>query len=175
MLAPFPRADGSKRDLVAESDMERLMQVVTAIRTLRATYEVERRKKIKATVASRSVDDRGLVTSQAALVRALAGLESLSVVESAPAVKGAIRQSLVGFELVIPMTGLFEIEAERARLSKELGKLDAEMAGLNKKLDNPQFVERAKPEVVAESRQRGAELLARRSKIEATLAQLAEA
>ena len=74
-----PGRTGSKRDLVAESDMERLMRLVTAIRTLRATYEVEPRKKIESTVASRSADDRGLVTSQAALVRALAGLESLSV------------------------------------------------------------------------------------------------
>ncbi len=175
MVAPFPEPEASKRDLAAESGMQRLMRVVTAIRTIRATYEVERRKKIEATVASRSSEDRTLLASHAGLVRALGGLAGLSVIETAPEVKGAIRQSLDGFELVIPMAGLFEIEVERARLSKELGKLEAEVGGLNKKLDNPQFVERAKPEVVAESRDRVAQLLARRVAIQATLAQLAEA
>ncbi len=175
MVAPFPEWQASKRDLEAESQMERLMQVVTAIRTIRATYEVDRRKRIEVTVASRLDADRRLLTCHSAPVCALAGLAALHVVEVAAETKGAIRQALDQLELVIPMAGLFELEAERARLHKELGKLESESAGLHKKLDNPQFVERAKPEVVAESRDRLAELLVRRARIEATLAQLAEA
>ncbi|HLA79336.1 MAG TPA: valine--tRNA ligase [Vicinamibacteria bacterium] len=175
MVAPYPKAQASKRDPEAESQMERLMRVVTAIRTIRATYEVERRKRIEVTVASHAAADRALLTAHGGLLTALGGLASLLVVEAAPETRGAIRQALDGLELVIPMAGLFEIEAEQARLSKELSKLEAERLGLQKKLDNPQFVERAKPEVVAESRDRLAELLARRAKVEATLAELAEA
>ena len=67
------------------------------------------------------------------------------------------------------MAGLFDIAAEKARLAKERGKLEAELEGASKKLANPNFVERAKPEVVAETRSRIAELEARLRKIDETL------
>jgi len=70
------------------------------------------------------------------------------------------------------MAGLFDVAAEKARLTKELGKIDDEMGSLRKKLENPQFVERAKPEVVAQARQRIAELEERRAKVKATLDEL---
>ena len=70
------------------------------------------------------------------------------------------------------MAGLFDIAAEMTRLSKERLKIESELDGLRRKLENPQFVERAKPEVVAQSRERVAELEARRLKVEGTLADL---
>ncbi len=174
MVAPFPSADAAKRDLAAESEMERLMKVVVAIRTIRATYEVERRKKIDVTIGGGSEAERSLLLRHAGLVRSLAGVGELTVVAQAPEARKAIRQPVDAFELVIPTAGLFDVAAEQARLAKEKTKLDAEMAGLRKKLDNPQFVERAKPEVVAESRARVGDLETRRATIEATLAQLGE-
>jgi len=77
-----------------------------------------------------------------------------------------------GVELRVAMAGLFDVAAEKARLAKELGKVDDEMGSLRKKLENPQFVERAKPEVVAQARQRIAELEERRAKVKATLDEL---
>jgi valyl-tRNA synthetase len=68
-------------------------------------------------------------------------------------------------ELRIPMAGLFDLGAERARLDKEREKLRAEADGLERRLTNPQFVERAKPAVVAESREKLAALQARLGQI----------
>jgi valyl-tRNA synthetase len=70
------------------------------------------------------------------------------------------------------MAGLFDLEAEKSRLTKERLKIDAELEGLRTRLANPRFVERAKSEVVAESRGRVAELEARRRKVEETLREL---
>jgi valyl-tRNA synthetase len=70
------------------------------------------------------------------------------------------------------MAGLFDVAAETARLTKELGKIDAELQQLRTKLGNPSFVERAKPEVVAQSRDRVAELEDRRVRVTATLKDL---
>jgi valyl-tRNA synthetase len=172
MVAPFPVPEAAKQDAAAEADMERLMRLVTAIRTIRATYEVEPRKRIAATVVAAAADDRAFLTAQAALLRRLATLESLEIVEAAVDARGLIKHPVEGFEVRIAMAGLFDVEAEKARLTKERAKIDAEMESLKKRLDNPSFVERAKPEVVSESRQRVAELEDRHRRVERTLGEL---
>jgi valyl-tRNA synthetase len=145
---------------------------VTGIRTIRATYEVAPRKRIEVTVVAPSARERSFLESHVSVIRSLAALERLNVVPDAPEAPQTIRHPMDSLELRIPMAGLFDIAAEMTRLSKERLKLEAEMEGLRRKLDNPQFVERAKPEVVAESRDRVAELEARRLKVDGTLADL---
>jgi valyl-tRNA synthetase len=146
--------------------------VVTGIRTIRATYEVAPRKRIDVTVVAPDAKERAFLEEHAALIRSLAALESMDVVADAPDRPQTIRHPMDTLELQIPMAGLFDIAAEMTRLSKERLKIEAELDGLRRKLENPQFVERAKPEVVAESRERVAELEARRGKVDGTLADL---
>jgi valyl-tRNA synthetase len=172
MVAPFPRPDPAKSDPAAEEAVQALMRLVTGIRTIRATYEVAPRRRIAVTVAAPSAKERSFFEEHAPLIRSLAALEQLEVVAEAPDRPQTIRQPMDTFELQIPMAGLFDIAAEMTRLSKERVKIEAELAGLQGKLENPQFVARAKPEVVAQSRERVAELEARRAKVEGTLADL---
>jgi valyl-tRNA synthetase len=172
MLATYPTPDASKRDPVAESEMERLMALVTGIRTIRATYEVDRKKKMDVTLVAAGAEDRAFVERQQGPLSHLAGLSSLSVVASAPDAAQTIKQVVGPYEARIPMAGLFDLAAETARLTKELGKIDAELQQLGAKLANPSFVERAKPEVVAQSRERVAELEDRRVRVTSTLRDL---
>jgi valyl-tRNA synthetase len=67
------------------------------------------------------------------------------------------------------------VGAEKARLAKELGKIEKEMASLQKKLDNSDFVQRAKPEVVSQARHRVEELTEKKAKVAATLRELDQA
>lgn len=132
--------------------MAALMRLVTAIRTLRATYEVEPRRRIDLTLVA--PNGGGVAASQRDLVRALGRLERLDVVKDAPDLPQTIKQPVDGMEIRISMAGLFDIAAERARLGKEREKVQAEADSLQRRLDNPRFVERAKPAVVAESREK---------------------
>ena len=166
--APIP----SKIDEKAEQYMARLMALVVAIRTIRATYEVEPRRRIDLTIVAPDAAGRDFVRTHGALVRDLARVEKLDVTIDAADSPRTIRHSVEGFELRIPMAGLFDIAAEKGRLTRERIKIDGELAGLLARLGNPQFVERAKPEVVAESRTKVADLEARRSHIDATLHEL---
>jgi valyl-tRNA synthetase len=172
MVAPFPRPDPAKSDPAAEEAMQPLMRVVTGIRTIRATYEVAPRRRIDVTVVTPAAKDRAFLESHAGVIRSLAALERMEVVAEAPDRPQTIRHAMDSLELQIPMAGLFDIAAEMTRLSKERLKIEAELDGLRRKLENPQFVERAKPEVVAQSRDRVAELEARRAKVEGTLGDL---
>jgi valyl-tRNA synthetase len=172
MVAPYPVPEPGKSDVEDDAAMARVMRLVTAIRTLRATYGVDRKRRIDVTVVAALPQDAKFVVEHAALVRHLAGLGAFDVLAQAPEAEGTLRQPVDGVELRVSMAGLFDVAAEKGRLAKELGKIDDEATSLGRKLENPQFVERAKPEVVAQARQRVEELVEKRAKIAATLAEL---
>ena len=172
MVAAFPAPEDGKVDAAAEAQMERLKRLVTAVRTIRATYEVDRKRRLDVTLVAADPADRGFFAPHEAMIRHLALLGGLSMVAEAGDAAGTIRQPVDSAELRIPMAGLFDVAAETARLSREVEKIEAELLSLGKKLDNPQFVDRAKPEVVREARERVQELQGRRVKIDATLREL---
>jgi valyl-tRNA synthetase len=172
MVAPFPTPDEQKVDAVAEAQMGRLMRVVTAVRTIRATYEVDRKRRLDVTLVAADPADRAFFAQHEAMIRHLALLGGLTMVAEAGDAAGTIRQPVDAAELRIPMAGLFDVAAETARLAHEVEKIEAELLSLGKKLDNPQFVARAKAEVVREARERVQELQGRRVKIDATLREL---
>jgi valyl-tRNA synthetase len=173
MLAPFPKGAAAGGEVAAA--MAELMAVVTAIRTVRAEYGVDPKKRIEVTVVAAG-EAGALLAEQASWVRGLARLEGLAIAPASPAsAAGTIRQPVGRYEVHIPLAGLFDVAAERARLSRESDKVQAETEGIDKRLGNPQFVERAKPEVVAEVRAKREELSARLDKIRAMLDTLGEA
>ncbi len=172
MVAPFPTADPAADDRLAEAGMAALMRLVVAIRTIRATYEVEPRRRIEVTVVAPGEADRAFVLQHAGLVRALAVLANLTVSAQDAEGQHVIRQPVASMEVCIPMAGLFDIAAEKTRLGKERLKIDAELDGLRRRLENPQFVERARSEIVAQNRERVAELAERRRRVEEMLGML---
>ncbi|HVR71881.1 MAG TPA: valine--tRNA ligase [Vicinamibacteria bacterium] len=173
MVAPYPRPDPSRVDAGAEREMEALRRLVTAIRTLRATYEVEPRRRIDLTLVA--PDGGGVASAQRELVRSLARLERFDIVRGAADLPQTIKQPVDGMEIRIAMAGLFDLAAERARLGREREKIEAEADGLRRRLEKPQFVARAKPAVVAESREKLAALQARRGQIDRLLEEMGAA
>jgi valyl-tRNA synthetase len=169
MVAPFPK----KQDLVfVAKPMNDLIDLVTSIRTIRATYEVDPKRRIDVTIVTPKPAALSLVEGHRALIAALCRIEHLGLLHQVARTPRTIVQAVGEFEIHIPMAGLFDLEAEKSRLTKERLKIDAELEGLRTRLANPRFVERAKSEVVAESRGRVAELEARRRKVEETLREL---
>ena len=79
-----------------------------------------------------------------------------------------------GYEVRVPLAGVVDTAAENARIDKELARVDADLAGLEKRLGNAGFVAKAPPEVVEKDRARVEELRARREKLLAHRAMLAE-
>jgi valyl-tRNA synthetase len=158
MLAPYPEASRGKIDPRAKEDMARLMELVSGIRTIRSTYEVAPKRSIDVTVVAPRAADREFLASQESLIASLARTRELVFVESAVEAPRTIKQPVGEVELRIPMADLFDLAAEKTRLSKERLKLENEREGLKKKFENPNFVERARAEVVEEARTRLSEI-----------------
>ena len=173
MRAAFPAANAAKRDPGAVEAMARLMTLVTEVRTIRSTYEVDPKRRIDMTIVAREAADRAFVEAFAPLVRPLARIEKLEIAAAAGRAPREIQHPVGSLEVRIPMAGLFDVEAEQARLQKDEAKAEAELASLRTRLDNPDFVSRAKPQVVADSRQRVAELDERLGRVRRVLSELA--
>jgi valyl-tRNA synthetase len=77
-----------------------------------------------------------------------------------------------GLQLLLPLAGLFDVDKELARLSKQKAKVEKELAGITGRLANPKFTEKASPEYIAEVRAQAADAEQRLSSVEAKLTQV---
>jgi valyl-tRNA synthetase len=97
----------------------------------------------------------------------LAGVAALEVGPDVVKEKGSAATPIGDIEVVIPLAGIVDIEGERARLTRERGKVEAELGDVERKLSNQGFVAKAKPEVVERER-------ARQERLNTELAKLVE-
>ena len=126
----------------------------------------------KPVLQMRGVSDlqaRSIDVSKAALLR-LARLESVEIVASFG--NGTARGTVDGVDIGLPLAGILDLDAERARLEKAIAGVTGEMEKISRKLDNPGFIAKAPDEVVAENRRRLEAETTRRGALEAALARL---
>ncbi|HET8725134.1 MAG TPA: valine--tRNA ligase, partial [Anaeromyxobacteraceae bacterium] len=172
--APYPL----RRDLdeAAERAFAPVLGVVDAIRNVRGEMNVPFKVVLRGVeVGALSAEALATVRAEQGRILRMGNVEGL-VLHEAGRPAGRRPQCAVsvgdGFEVLIPLAGAVDMAAETARVEKELAKLAAEMEGMEKRLANPSFVERAPAEVVEEARARVAELGERRAKLAAHLALL---
>ncbi|MCI0451322.1 MAG: valine--tRNA ligase, partial [Candidatus Latescibacteria bacterium] len=167
----YPLGDESALDAEAEGRMTVLRDVVTSVRNVRAAYRVNPGQKIPVRV--RAQEPKAALVREASdgIVR-LAGVATLEVGPDVAKEKGSAATPIGDIEVVIPLAGVVDVEAERARLTREREKVDAELAQVASKLANEGFVAKAKPEVVERERARRARLETELSKLVESLALL---
>jgi valyl-tRNA synthetase len=108
-----------------------------------------------------------VTTSSAETAMSIMGFHSASV-SGVPIVRSPVRDGVVS----VLMPASFDVNAERARLAKEMAKADADIARVDAKLGNPNFVARAPEEVVEEEKEKREEAQARKAKISEALERL---
>ncbi len=151
--APWPEdAPEALADADADREMAWVIALVEEIRSARAQMHVP--AGLKLAMLTVALDDAGAaaLARNEALVLRLARIERL---ETAPAVpKGAIVVTVEGGTFALPLAGIIDIAAEKARLTKSLDKLERDMGGLRGRLGNPNFVAKAGEAVVGETREK---------------------
>jgi valyl-tRNA synthetase len=158
MLQPFPEYDTAQVDELAIRDLEWLKQFILAIRNIRGEMDISPSKPLNVIVKNTSDEDRRRLAENQAFLSALAKLESVTQLaddEQAPASATAL---LGDMELLIPMAGLIDKDAELARLSKQLDKAQIDLSRVAGKLANEKFVSKAPVEVIDKERAKQAEL-----------------
>ncbi|MDH1442017.1 valine--tRNA ligase [Pseudomonas sp. GD03721] len=157
MLQPWPVANESRIDAAAEGDIEWVKQLMLGVRQIRGEMKISMAKRIDIIVANTSAEDLRRLADFEPLLSKLAKLESVHVLaagEEAP----MSATTLVGeMEVLVPMAGLIDKDAELARLDKEVARLEGEVKRVGGKLANEGFVAKAPAEVLEKERAKLAE------------------
>ncbi|KZY62163.1 valine--tRNA ligase [Oleiphilus sp. HI0071] len=147
MTQSYPVSDESKIDESILADVEWLKDVIIGVRNIRGEMDISPAKAIPALLHNGDNSDKLRFEKNANLIKALAKLDSLVWVDSDDLPMCATQ--LVGkMEVLVPMAGLINVEAELARLNKEVGKAEGEIKRLKGKLGNEKFVSNAPADVV---------------------------
>ena len=165
MLQAFPEFDASLVDEAALNDLEWIKEVIVAVRNIRAEMNIAPGKPLE--VILRGADDNAKrrVSDNIGFLKAmgrLADIRPLAEGEEAPL---SVNKLVNGAELLIPMAGFIDKDAELARLDKELEKVEKDITTLDSKLSNDGFVSRAPEAVVAKERERLATCLSAKEKL----------
>ena len=152
MLARYPVADESKIDQAALNDVDWLQKVILAVRNIRGEMNVSPAKDLNILIKNASSDDAARVASYQQFLKKMASLESVTLLAAGDE-EPMSATALVGtMEILLPMAGIIDKDAEIARLTKEATKLEQNIQKLDGKLSNAAFVDKAPAEVVEKER-----------------------
>ena len=183
VTAPYPKSEPSKIDPLSEARIAELKEMVNAIRALRSEMALSPAEKVPLRIslenirsinADTKIDLRidGLERQQiAASLKALARLSDVSFEKSLGEEAKRSPVQIVG-DLKLMLVVQIDVDAERARLSKEVARLQAEIAKANAKLSNESFVARAPATVVAQEKARLADFETSLQRVQAQLSNL---
>ncbi|HUJ59277.1 MAG TPA: valine--tRNA ligase [Kofleriaceae bacterium] len=165
MITVFPKSDPAWIDAAAEAEMQLVQDVAVACRMLRATYNVPPTQhvavELRADGDARASLDRhkDMIERSAKIAATIAGGGGPVAAGAAKAIVGA------AIEVVMPLGGLIDPQAERARIAKDIEKAKKEIAGIEKKLGNADFIARAPEDVIAEQKKRLADEQERQARL----------
>jgi valyl-tRNA synthetase len=150
-------------DAKAEGEIGWVIDLITAVRSVRAEMSIQPATQIPLALAGASAETKARAERWAEFIKRLARLGEISFVEAAP--QGAVQLLVRGEVAALPLKGVIDLAAERARLAKEMAKADADIQRVDAKLSNADFLARAPEEVVEGEREKREEAEGRRAKI----------
>lgn len=158
-------------DTAAIGDIDWVIELIGSIRSLRAEMNLPAGAKLTVLLKGANADSLAHLLRFKPIICSLARLEDICGYEdeiTPDMVQSVFREA----SLLIPLKGVVDFAAERERLQKELAGLEQNLAGYERKLSNPSFVERAPAAVVEEEKRRRAEALENKAKVEEALARI---
>ena len=168
-LASWPKHEALD-DVEAEAEIGWVVDLVTAIRSVRAEMNITPATAIPLVLATASAATQARAARWAEMMRRLARLSDISFAQRPP--QGAVQLIVRGEVAALPLTGVIDFAAEKARLEKEMARVSSDIARIDAKLANADFVARAPEDVVEGEREKREEAEARRAKIDEALARL---
>ena len=149
IVARWPQPDAAV-DAAAKVEVEWLIALIGNLRGAKVELGIAPGARLDAYLPKPSEATRGIIARNGPAIDRLA---RLSAIHFAPAPDGAAMQVGAGdASLIVPLEGIIDIAAEKARLAKALATSEKERDSLAKRLDNPAFVEKAKPEAIDKAR-----------------------
>lgn len=154
MLQPYPQCEPSQLDEQAEQQINWLKDIIIAVRNIRAECNIAPSKELELLLRNLPSAEKTVLENNRTLLQAMAKLERVEVLEAGSEAPFSVTKLVGGTELLIPMAGFIDKATELARLTKELEKLNGEIARIENKLSNEAFVAKAPEQVIAKEREK---------------------
>lgn len=171
-VAAWPEAKEEFTYPEAEKEMSLLMDVIRAVRNIRAEVNVPLGKPIELLIKPASEVTEGYLKRGERIIRRLTNPEKLEMNMSLVTPEKAMSAVVSGAEIYLPLAGLIDVEQELARLEKELKKLDAEVERVDKKLANQGFIAKAPEHVIAAEKAKREDYMQQREQVRARIKEL---
>jgi len=175
--AKWPDYASLARDTAGIAEMEWVVSLIAAIRTVRSEMNVPAAQEIVAYVRPESASVPGRIATHLDAIRRLARLKSVEKAEGTgweTMARQAIQVTVEGATVFLDLASAIDLGKERQRLQKEAKAIEGELEKIGRKLSNEQFLAKAKPEVVEEQRERQAEQEVALARVRAALARLGD-
>ena len=172
MLQPYPQPDAGNVDDNAELSIEWIKGIIIAIRNIRGEMDISPAKAIPVYLNKGDESDRARLIQYHHYLEKLAKLESIQWLDDGQELPAAATQLHGNIEILVPMAGLIDVDAERARLEKEIAKLESGMKAVSAKLNNKKFMDNAPDAVVKKERSKAEQMSAALSALQEKLEQL---
>ena len=149
MLQPYPEPNEHDIDLRANEDIEWLKAVIEGVRNIRGEMNIPPGKELSVLLRKGDENDRLRLSKNSQYLRKLAKITQIAWLAADDAVPLAATALAGELEILVPMAGLIDKDAEITRLNREIGKLEGDLTRLQGKLANAAFVDKAPAAVVA--------------------------
>ena len=154
---PYPVGASGLADPAADGQMALFQSIVTAVRNIRAQYNVNPGARIAIRVRT-PAGGQGAVETAVDGIRQLARIDAIEIGPDVKKEKGSAAVPIGEYEVVVPLAGVVDLEAELKRLATEKARIEADLGRVSSKLGNENFVARANPEIVEKERDKQARL-----------------
>ncbi|MFC1899585.1 valine--tRNA ligase [Chloroflexota bacterium] len=176
MITPYPETDKNLVDSEAESTMGTIIEIIHALRNVRAQYKVENSRWIEAEIYAGKLQP--LISPHAVFIENLARVKPVVILSGSQGERKDNMESVVlvlkGMELVVPMKSMVDIELEKERIRKEIDNIEAEVSHLEVRLANKDFLTKAPAAIVDKEHDKLYNLIDRSARLKQELSNMKE-
>ncbi len=170
--AAWPQVDDALTDQTAAGEMKLLMDIIRAVRNIRAEVNTPMSRKIKLMLKAKDEIVQAVLEKNKSYIERFCNPEELHIATDLKTTEKSMTAVVTGVELFLPLAGLINIEEEIERLEKEWDKWNKEVDRVQKKLANERFVSNAPQNVVDEEREKEKDYLEKRATVEMRIKEL---
>jgi valyl-tRNA synthetase len=172
MVSPYPEPDESLADEDAERRMGLIVEVITRIRNIRGEMNIAPSKKLRVVISAPDQALEGILNEGRDYIVNLGNLETLTVGENLEEPKGAAVGVVGAARVFVLMEGMIDVAAEKARLEKELSRVDKDLSVVSRKLGNRDFMDKAAEAIIRKEEQKFQDLREKHKILEAAIRKL---
>lgn len=171
-VAKWPEVRPELSDKEAANDMRLLVDIIRAVRNIRAEVNTPMSKQVKLFIKAKDENIQSQLEKNRAYVERFCNPSELVISTDVSLDEKAMTAVVTGAELILPLEGLINIEEEIVRLEKEYDKLNKEVERVQKKLNNQGFIAKAPAKVVEEERAKEQDYVEKREAVQSRIAEL---